>query len=220
MTWILTSLGRPQRIRAVVDSYDWGRERVILALWEKDRRLPDYLAQEWPETWKIETVPMRGNGPTYNEILCRYPNERCYGYLADDAVLDEQGMLRRLEEAAGDWNISYANDKHHGEAIPTMPCMGGKLVRAIGYLAPSCLVHWAIDCAWKEIGERLDCLRYMPELTYTHLNPIWGTAPDDPTYAQARLASFGYEALFRGWALNELPRDIERVRQAQMKVAA
>ena len=220
MTWILTSLGRPQRIRAVVDSYDWGRERVLLALWEKDRCLPDYLAHEWPETWKIETVAMRGNGPTYNEILHRYPHERCYGFLADDAVLDHQGMLRRLEETAGNWNIAYANDKHHGEAIPTMPCMGGELVRAIGYLSPACLVHWAIDCAWKEIGERLDCLRYLPELTYTHLNPIWGTAPDDQTYAHARWASFGYEELFRGWMLNELPRDVDRVRQARLKIAA
>ena len=49
--WILTSLGRPDRIRAVVDSYDWGAERVVLALFSKDRRLGEYLAQSWPESW-------------------------------------------------------------------------------------------------------------------------------------------------------------------------
>lgn len=218
--WILTSLGRPERIRAVVDSYDWGAEAVMLTLYERDRRLADYLAQDWPETWHIEIVPMRGNGPTYNEMLRRYPSERCYGFLADDAVLDVQGMLRMLSEAAGDWCVAYANDKHHGADIPTMPCMGGELVRAIGYLSPSCLVHLAIDCAWKEIGARMSALRYFENLTYTHLNPIWGTATDDPTYAAARLNSYGYESLFRNWMINELPADVARARSAQLKVAA
>ena len=151
----------------------------------------------------------------------RYPDERCYGFLADDAVLDIQGMLRMLEDAAGAWNVAYANDKHHGATIPTMPCMGGELVRAVGYLSPDCLVHWAIDGAWYQIGERLGALRYFEQLTYTHLNPIWGTAPDDATYQKARMASFGYEQLFRGWMVGgELDRAIARVKEAKLKVAA
>ena len=218
--FILSSLGRPDRIGAVVESYEWDTEKVILALYEGDKRLPEYLAQQWPESWTIEIVPMRGNGPTYNEILRRHPDEQCYGFLADDAILDVPGMLRRLAEAADSWNVAYANDKHHGAAIPTMPCMGGELVRAIGYLSPRCLIHWGIDCAWKEIGERLGALRYFENLTYTHLNPVWGTAADDSTYVSARLNSYGYETLLRGWAINELPRDIERVRRARLKVAA
>lgn len=218
--WILSSLGRPTRIRAAVDAYDWAGETVILALFEGDKALPAYLSQSWPVGWKVESVPMRGNGPTYNEILRRYPHERCYGFLADDALLDVPGMLLSLADEAGDWNVSYANDKHHGEAIPTMPCIGGELVRAIGYLAPQCLIHWAIDDAWREIGQRLGALRYRADLTYTHLNPVWGTAPDDATYAQARLNSFGYQDLFRGWLLNELPNDIARVRAARLKLAA
>lgn len=223
IVWILTSLGRPDRIRAVVDSYQWGTEsEVKLTLYEKDARLEEYLSQDWPENWSIETVTMQGNGPTYNEMLKRYPIESCYGFLADDAVLDEQGMLRLLEEGAGDWNVAYANDKHHGEAIPTMPCLGGELVRAVGYLAPQWLVHWAIDVAWGEIGRRLNCLRYFENLTYTHLNPIWGTAPDDRTYALARQISFGYQDVFRGWQIGgELERALRRVEAAKlMKKAA
>ena len=218
--WILTSLGRPDKIRAVVESYDWTDTKVILALAQADRRLSEYWTQKWPPSWRIEVVPMLGNGPTYNEILRRYPKEACYGFLADDAILDVQGMLRLLAESAGDWNVSYANDKHHGEAIPTMPCMGGELVRAVGYLSPDVLIHWAIDCAWHEIGKRLQALRYHPELTYTHLNPVWGTAPDDRTYQMARMNSYGYRELFRGWQLGgELDLALERVRGAKLKVA-
>lgn len=219
--WILTSLGRPDRIRAVVESYQWGAEsRVLLTLWEKDPRLAEYAVQTWPESWSVETVPMRGNGPTYNEILRRYPNEKCYGFLADDALLDVQGMLRMLEEKAGAWCVSYANDKHHGEEIPTMPCIGGELARSIGYLAPAGIVHWAIDNAWYEIGKRVDGLRYCPELTYTHLNPVWGTAPDDDTYKRARLLSFGYHDLFRAWVHGgELAAAVRRVDVAKQKAA-
>ena len=220
--FILTSLGRPERIRAVVESYEWGAERVILALYAKDKRLAEYQAQAWPESWKIETVGMLGNGPTYDEILRRYPRERCYGFLADDAILDVQGMLRQLEQAAGDWNIAYANDKHWGEKLPTMPCIGGELVRSVGTLAPGGLVHWAIDTAWGELGKRLGNLVYREELTYTHLNPVWGTAPDDPTYVAARARSFGWQDLLRAFMVGgEMDRAIARVRAAQkVRVAA
>jgi hypothetical protein len=215
--WILTSLGRPDRIRKVVESYDWSAQsRVILALWQGDKRLPEYLAQKWPGGWQIKIVPMRGNGPTYNDIFSMYPDEPCYGFLADDAILDEQGMLRILEQSAGDWNLSYANDKHWGAKLPTMPCIGGELARAVGYLAPTALLHWAIDNAWGTLGERLGCLRYHPELTYTHLNPVWGTAPDDPTYQWARALSPEWERVYRSWMVNEMPLAIERVRAARM----
>jgi hypothetical protein len=219
--WILTSLGRPDRIRKVVESYDWeGQSRVILALYQLDKRLQEYLDQKWPASWQVKIVTVRGNGPTYNAIFEMYPNERQYGFLADDAILDEQGMLRQLEVSAGDWNVAYANDKHWGEKLPTMPCLGGELVRAIGYLSPPCLMHYAIDNAWGLIGEQLGVLRYRSELTYTHLNPVWGTAKDDSTYQWARNLSPEWERLYRGWVVNDLPKALERVKSSRMKVAA
>ena len=129
-------------------------------------------------------------------------------------------MLHDLELAAGDWNVSYPNDKHHGAAIPTMPCIGGELVRALGYLSPRCIIHMAIDCAWYEIGKRLGALRYFDHLTYTHNNPVWGTAPDDRTYRLAKQNSVEYERLFRGWMMNQLDGDIMRVKAAMLRRAA
>lgn len=201
--WILTSLARPDRIRRVVSTYAWGGEsQVVLALWEGDTRLPEYRASEWPESWKIEIVPMRGNGPTYNEILRRYPGEKCYGFLADDVVLDVQGMLRMLETAAGDWGVTYPNDGIQGERLCTMPCLGGELVRAVGYLSPAKIIHWAIDNIWYEIGRQLGTLRYMPELSYTHLHHLNGKALMDRTYHEATIASMGWENFYRQWLLD------------------
>lgn len=212
--WIFTSKGRPDLIQRTIRSYAWGGEsQVILALCAGDPRLGEYVSQQWPAGWVIVPVPMSGNGPTYNEILRMYPDEPNYGFLADDTLLDTPGMLRDLEVAAGDWNVAYANDQHHGPAIPTMPCIGGELVRAVGYLGPPNIPHWGLDCCWYDIGRKTDGLAYRPDLIYTHLNPCFNTAPDDKTYSDARTASWGYHDHYRGWLHGgEFKRAITRVR--------
>ena len=199
--WILSSLSRPDRIREVVDCYQWdtGESRVVLALYAGDKRISEYLKADWPSNWNIDVVPMLGNGPTYNEILERYPDEKCYGFLADDAILDHQGMLVTLEDQAGDWNVAYANDGYHKDAICTMPCMGGELVRAVGYLAPRNFVHMSIDCVWHVIGQKLGALRYQPHLTYTHKHPLFGRAKVDDTYLRAQMVSVGHDQALRGF---------------------
>ena len=205
--WIFSSLSRPELIRRVVDSYAWGGEsQVLLTLYRGDKVLLKYFDQEWPKGWRIEVVDMLGNGPTYNEILRRYPDEPCYGFLADDAVLEVPGMLAELEREAGSENVAYANDQHHGEAICTMPCIGGDLVRRVGYLAPRNMIHWGVDCIWHEIGRKLGCLRYRPDLTYSHLHPLFGTGKWDKTYLAAHNGSIFYCDAFRAWAVNELPK--------------
>lgn len=221
--WIFTSLGRPELIRRVVDSYDWQghHDPVLLTLYEKDPSLQDYLAQKWPTCWHVEIVPMPGNGPTYNEILRRYPDEENYGFLADDALLTTPGMLTELEKSAGNWHIAYSNDQHHGELIPTMPCIGGDLVRAVGYLSGPHFVHWGIDVMWGEIGKRLGLSVYRADLIYEHLNPVWGTAADDRTYALARQNSFGFADVYRAWLVGgEFQKLRQRVQEAMRQRAA
>lgn len=219
--WIFTSLGRPDLIERTVKSYDWGEHSpVLLTLWERDPALQQYLAKQWPAGWHIEIVPMRGNGPTYNEMLDRYPDEDCYGFLADDALLDTPGMLKALEDSCGNWRIAYANDQHWGEALPTMPCIGGDLVRAVGYLAAPLFEHWGIDTMWGELGRRLGLLCYRDDLRYTHLNPVWGTAEDDRTYQLARARSIGHNDALRGWLVGgEFDRLKKRVGEAMRKAA-
>jgi hypothetical protein len=198
--WIFSSLGRPDLIRRVVDTYQWGYEsQVVLTLYERDSRLNEYLRQDWPYGWRVETVPMSGNGPTYNEMLRRYPGEPCYGFLADDAVLNTPGMLAALEAECMPDRVAYPDDGIWGDRNCTMPCIGGDLVRAVGYLSPPGIVHAAIDTVWHEIGRMLGRLRYRPDLSYTHLHPLVGRGAMDLTYQRATVASMGYEDHLRAW---------------------
>lgn len=212
--WILTSLSRPRELQRMAASYRWTDETVVLALYEKDPMLGEYMMGAWPKSWQTAVVAMPGNGPTYNALLEMKPKEPFYGFLADDILLDTPGMLKELEREAGQWNIAYSNEGHQCERLATMPCIGGDLVREVGYLAPPHIVHWAIDDVWTAIGRKLDRLRYRADLRYTHLNPIWGTAPDDKTYRLARQRSFGYQDIFRAWQVGgELDRIVARVNQ-------
>ena len=205
--WILTSMGRPDRIRVMCESYQWRNESaVMLTLSKNDERIGEYLSQRWPDNWHVEVLPILGNGPLYNEMFRRYQNEKFFGFLADDITLDVPGMLAELEREAGSENVAYANDQHHGEAICTMPCIGGDLVRRVGYLAPRNMIHWGVDCIWHEIGRKLGCLRYRPDLTYSHLHPLFGTGKWDKTYLAAHNGSIFYRDAFRAWAVNELPK--------------
>lgn len=214
--WILSSLARPKRLAQMIASYAWSGENVLLALYSGDECLVEYTRMHLPDGWRIETVDVLRNGPTYDEILRRYPDEGCYGFLADDVLLDVPGMLRELEREAGDWNVAYANDQHHEDRICTMPCLGGNLVRAVGYLAPKTILHSAIDCAWHEIGRCLGRLRYRADLTYTHLHPLFGTGPWDETYKAAQQASVFFEDLFRAWVHGgALQQALARVREAE-----
>lgn len=216
--WILSSYGRHDRIRKVVDSYAWTDEKVILALCVTDKRAGEYLAQSWPAQFRIEIVNVEFNGPTYNEILRLYPDEPNYGFLADDAILEVPGMLLELERAAGDWNVAYANDQHHKDTNATMPCIGGELVRAAGYLAPPKFMHWAIDNVWHEIGRRLGVLRYFEQLTYRHEHPFFGFGALDKTYVRTQVASMGWENFWRQWlfdgGVDQVMDNVQRLRKA------
>ena len=86
-----------------------------------------------------------------------------------------------------------------------MPCIGGDLVRKIGYLSPRWFSHWGIDLVWHEIGRAAGKLRYREDLKYDHLHPLFNTGKWDKTYRAAQKASIFYNELFRAWQVNELP---------------
>lgn len=218
--WILTSLSRPDRIRKVVESYVWGNgeSRVILALWEGDPRLQEYLEQDWPANWHTALIADKGVGPTYNHLFKAFPNEQNYGFLADDAILNAQGMLRLLENEAKNWNMSYPDDGIHGERMATMPCIGGDLVRACGFLSPPGFMHEGIDVIWTVIAQKLGFARYMPQLSYTHVHPLMGRAKWDKTYIDARNSSIGHQDLIHQFVTNgSLDRIVQTVRGRKLQ---
>jgi hypothetical protein len=187
--WVIPSHGRPGWLKRLADSFgplDL-KEPVTVILCEKDAKVREYLRIKWPDSWNIWVA---SGETTYcaeklNFAFNRMPNERFYGHLCDDVWLLTQDMLPQLSEAAGDWKVSYPSDGIYDdqpEGIICFPCMGGKLVRAIGWWAHPALKHNCIDSVWTDIARTLGLVVDMRHLKLGMTHPANRAAEWDDTY--------------------------------------
>jgi len=207
--WLLPSLGRPDGLRRLIDSYQWDGEEVKLILHGWDNKLKQYDDVQLPSNWEIGVTDEVHLSPTCAWALQRWPGAKCYGALADDITLETPGMLRRLEELAGDWYIAYLNDGAHCERLCTFPCSGAKLIHATGDLSFGGLLHNGTDVVWYALGIALRILQYAQNCKITHWHPAFGRGKWDETYALGQRGSLssgkaydkfmqeGFEALRR-----------------------
>lgn len=85
--------------------------------------------------------------------------------------------------------IVYGNDLLQGERIPTQVAMTSDIVRALGFMAPPTLTHLYVDNFWKDLGEKAECLRYLPEVVVEHRHPFAGKAQMDAGYLRVNEAA-------------------------------
>jgi hypothetical protein len=106
------------------------------------------------------------------------------GFMGDDHRPRTVGWDARYLEALRELGtgIVYGNDLLQGERIPTQCAMTADIVRALGFMAPPVLTHLYVDNYWKTLGQRADCLRYLPDVVVEHLHPVAGKAAWDDGY--------------------------------------
>jgi hypothetical protein len=126
-------------------------------------------------------------GPTLHKasagFASRYP---MLGFMGDDHRPRTPGWDAAYVEALTEMGtgIVYGDDLLQGERIPTQVAMTSDIVEAMGGMAPGGLVHMYLDDLWKAVGERLGCLRYLPDVVVEHLHPAAGKARWDDRYAE------------------------------------
>lgn len=180
--WILPSLGRPHRLKALAEAT---QSPITVRLHQGDPKLDEYLETEWPETWTIRVGPKKTLVQSLNEAFHQSPSEDSYGFIADDCIPRPDHWHETLEEAAKSNLIAYPDDTIHSEKLCTHFCIGGDLVRQMGWLALPTLNHYFIDNVWLTIGRKLDKLRYTPSVTFQHDHPIRNPNLNDSTYTSA-----------------------------------
>lgn len=122
---------------------------------------------EWPESWHIhkseEHLELQ---QAMNALFRLHPNEKTYGMLVDHTRPGTPGWVKILEDAAGDWNISLADDGYNRinpksglRRIASATCFGGELIRTLGWIWPPFCVHLYGDDAIEEIGHELGLFR-------------------------------------------------------------
>lgn len=106
------------------------------------------------------------------------------GFMGDDHLPRTTGWDDRILDALDSLQprIVYGNDLLQGPALPTAVFMQSRMIKAMGCMAPNYMRHLYLDNFWKELGERLDGLVYLPDVVIEHLHPVAGKAEWDERY--------------------------------------
>ena len=122
-----------------------------------------------------------GIGPMMDRAYAEFPDLDFYGWLADDTFPESPGWSDELEDAAGEWGLSYANDGGYlsagsgprdGGELTTGLCWGGESVRSARSWSLGFHTAW-IDVAWISLLQPLELLSYCPDVVVRHDN--WRT---------------------------------------------
>jgi hypothetical protein len=189
--WLLSSRGRPKEAQDTIDACQEAgmTSRGVLYV---DGKV-DYqfeLPKNWSKHYESQWLGLQGS---MQWCLEQYPEATQYGWLADDTRPRTKRWDKKLELAAGKWNLAYARDLWMSE-IPGMLeqlkvgrdlssglCWGGDLVRMVGWWALPEVVQAGIDTAWTEIVRPLQLHRYIGDVTVEHLNWRTGKRKYDET---------------------------------------
>lgn len=185
--WLLSTRGRPEQCQEVLDACtDTGMTTPGVVYVDEDTGLYNNL--QLPDNWTIHREPTWGSlQASMSWCFNEYPDASRYGWLADDTYPRTREWDVQLEDAAGDWCLSYANDLWLSQQDPTALemgndlssglCWGGELVRTVGWWALPGVRQAGIDTAWCSIVSALGLHRYRPHITVEHKN--WRTNKRD-----------------------------------------
>lgn len=212
--WLLPSLGRVDRCLRLADSYvaTGADAPVVLRLHEGFEE--PYLRESWPKEWTVAVGPKTTAPGAMAELFRAQPDAECYGFLGDDVVLRTRGWDQALEMAAGRWGVAWPDDGHQEQGQNcTHACLGGDLVRAVGWWALPGVKHSYVDSAYFLIGHELALLRYVPMVKFEHRNWMFGEGPQDELTRFVRDTFEGDTRRFKKWMQKGLPETVERVRR-------
>ena len=161
---------------------------VFVADWD-DPKLPAYRKlledESIPRLLVVDGGTGRGMTRALNYAARRYAElYEAVGFMGDDHIPRTANWDSRIMEELDslDPRIVYGNDLFQGAALPTAVFMQSRMVLALGFMAPEVLRHLYVDNYWKELGERTDGLRYLPDVIIEHVHPAAGKTPMDDGY--------------------------------------
>jgi len=128
-----------------------------------------------------------------NNAFERFPNERFYGFLADDIILPtDHKWPEHLLAHLPPLGLVHPNDFGQGENFLTHPILDGDLVRLMLNIAPPAFAHNGINCVWGTVAQAFGGVNYVPSVVFKHNHPAFdrSIAVDN---IHARAASYRHQ---------------------------
>lgn len=188
---------------------------LLFIVGTEDPRLNEYI-ERIPDNHLL-TFPERGLVKALNyAVSCGYAEEyEALGFMGDDHRPRTYGWdstyLRNLRELG--YGYVYGNDLLMGERIPTQVAISSSIVRALGFFGPPGFTHLNVDVTWKDMGEALGKLRYLPEVIIEHMHPAANKAENDPGYRWANSAEMVARdsAEYERWKREDFHTEVHKV---------
>ena len=217
LVYLVPSRGRPHNAAALIDAWaatSAGAAALVIAVDIDDPELGGYLElAEHPGArfdWLRWHVGDRLRlGGTLNALAPTLAVGRAgVGFMGDDHRPKTSGwdakILAELHATPG--AVVYGNDLVQGAALPTAVALSSAIILELGYYVPPGAVHLYLDNYWRELGRRLNTLRYLPATIIEHQHPLAGTAPTDAGYAEVNAPALyaADEAVWRRYVAEDL----------------
>lgn len=221
--WILPTLSRPQQCAAVLDRMrETGCSTRGIVYVNESENTPQYRDLRFllPNRWRLFLSEEGNIGAlgALNKIFELYLNEDFYGFCGDDELVHTQGWDKKLIDAAGAWNFSHGVDNlHGGKRAQGYLCIGGKLARAVGYLALPEAHHWyGLDSMWEALAQAGACENIcVEEVKIEHRHPRGGKAEWDSCYELGEKNKDIDFQVYAHWLRHKLRETVERVKKAR-----
>lgn len=182
------------------------------------------VGEDDPSKWKylaevpsVEIFPDHGLVKALNWTATRLSQKyECLAFMGDDHFPKTEGwdeMYVNELYSLGDGFV-YGDDLLMGERIPTQIAMTSSIVETLGFFTPPGFTHLCCDLAWKDLGEGIDKITYMPEVVIEHLHPAAGKAEEDEGYKFVNSPEMVQrdEAEYFRWKSDDLPGQLEKLR--------
>lgn len=174
---ICPSYGRPSMLRGMLQSFSktiTENTRMVVVLDEKDlcySENKDVCSHHQTTVFVVNSLNIT---ECFNKVFTAFPNYDYYHLTNDDVIYHTPGWDKVL---AYPLKISYGDDGYHGRNLCTFPMIDGKIVRALGWLQMPALVKYYGDMVWKDIGNTLNCLRYVDDVSVEHYHWVNNKRP-------------------------------------------
>jgi hypothetical protein len=212
--WVLATRSRVSNCKRFIK--EWhntkSNSKVYVRLDECDPDLTEMRSLPWPDTFMVTVGPRCRIGEAMQEMFAKFPNEPFYGMLADDLIPKTEFWDQLLIDAAGSNRISHANDIHESEIRICHPCVGGDLVRFVGFFGLPVVKHFGTDTFWEEVHHKCRMNNKLRDVILEHAHFNFGQAVKDKTYEESQALKKTDRAAYRAWTAENLDNTIERIK--------
>lgn len=109
----------------------------------------------------------------------------------------------------------YGNDLFQYERMPTQVAFTSDIASTLGYMCPPAFRHLCVDVVWKNWGDAIGRITYLPDTIIEHMHYLAGKAREDRNYRAVNsiLVAEHDSATYREYMEGQFHDDVEKLKR-------